>query len=93
MRVLFSPRLMFACLALLNAGCALRVGSEIGAYEGYMPALWPLLPVSAITEMTAVMLFAVNLILTFRQPPAHLAGDGARRIGRGANLRSPFTAR
>jgi hypothetical protein len=72
MRVLFSPALMFAGLALLNTGCALRVISEIGAYEGYLPALWPLLPVSAVIEMTAVTVFAANLLLTFRQPPAHL---------------------
>jgi hypothetical protein len=71
MRVLFSPRLMFVALALLNAGCALRVVSEMGAYEGFLPSLWPLLPVSAITEMAAVTVFAANLILTFRQPPAH----------------------
>jgi hypothetical protein len=72
MRVLFSPKLMFAALLLLNTGCLLRVGSEIGAYEGYLPALWPLLPVSAIIEMTAVTVFALNLLLTFRQQPAHL---------------------
>jgi hypothetical protein len=72
MRVLFSPKLMFAGLALLNAGCLLRVGSEIGAYEGYVPALWPLLPVSAVIEMAAVTVFAANVLLTFRQPPAHL---------------------
>jgi hypothetical protein len=72
MRVLFSPILMFAALALLNFGCALRVVSEICAYEGYLPGLWPLLPVSAITEMTAVTVFATNLLLTFRQPPAHV---------------------
>ncbi len=73
MRVLFSPKLMFAALAMLTAGCALRVASEIGAYEGYVPSLWPLLPVSALIEMAAVTLFSVNLILTLRQPPAHLA--------------------
>ncbi len=72
MRILFSPTLMFAALALLNIGCLLRVGSEIGAYEGYMPVLWPMLPVSAVTEMTAMTLFAANLLLTFRQIPAHL---------------------
>jgi uncharacterized protein involved in response to NO len=72
MRVLYSPALMFAGLALLNAGCALRVVSEISAYEGYLPSLWPILPVSAITEMTAVTVFAANLLLTFRQPAAHL---------------------
>jgi hypothetical protein len=72
MRTLYSPALMFAGLALLNAGCALRVVAEIGAYEGYLPPLWPMLPVSAITEMSAVTIFAANLLLTFRQPPAHL---------------------
>lgn len=72
MRVLFSPRLMFVSLVLLNAGCTLRVVSEIGAYEGLLPSLWPLLPVSALTEMAAVTVFAANLALTFRQPPAHL---------------------
>jgi uncharacterized protein involved in response to NO len=72
MRVLFSPTLMFAGLALLNVGCALRVASEVGAYEGYLPSLWSLLPVSAVTEMTAVTIFAVNLLVTFRQLPAHL---------------------
>jgi hypothetical protein len=72
MRVLYSPRLMFIALGLLNAGCALRVTSEIGAYEGFMPSLWPLLPASAVMEMAAVTVFAANLILTFRQPPAHL---------------------
>jgi hypothetical protein len=72
MRVLFSPTLMFAGLALLNSGCVLRVVSEIGAYEGYVPSLWPLLPVSAVIEMTAVTVFAANLLLTFRQPPAHI---------------------
>lgn len=73
MRVLYSPRLMFASAALLNLGCLLRVTSEIGAYESYLPALWPLLPVSAILELTAVTLFAANLLLTMGQPPAHLA--------------------
>jgi uncharacterized protein involved in response to NO len=50
----------------------LRVASEVGAYEGYLPSLWSLLPVSAVTEMTAVTIFAVNLLVTFRQLPAHL---------------------
>lgn len=75
MRVLFSPRLMFIALALLHAGCTLRVVSETGAYEGFLPSLWPLLPVSAVTEMAAVTAFAVNLFLTFRQPPAHVRAE------------------
>ena len=78
MRVLFSPLIMFASLALLNAGCVLRVVSEIGAYEGYMPSLWPILPVSAVVEMTAVTAFAANLLLTFIQPAAHLQSASSR---------------
>jgi hypothetical protein len=72
MRVLFSPAIMFTSLALLNTGCVLRVISEIGAYEGYAPSLWPILPVSAVIEMAAVTVFAANLLLTFKQPAAHL---------------------
>ena len=71
MRVLYSPTLMLLGLLLLNIGCALRVFSETGAYEGYAPSLWPLLPVSAIVEMAAVSLFAASLLLTLRQPPPH----------------------
>jgi len=69
MRILFSPRLMLVSLLLLTCGCVLRVCSEVGAYEGYFPALWPLLPISAIIEMAAVTVFAMNLIATFVKPP------------------------
>lgn len=79
MRVLYSPKLMFWSLALLNAGCLMRVSAEIGAYESYVPAMWPLLPVSAIIEMTAVTVFAASLLLTFRQPPAHLVSAAQAR--------------
>lgn len=72
MRVLYSPRLMFTCLLLVNIGCMLRVSSEILAYEGYWPPAWNILPVSAICELTAVTVFATNMLLTFKQPPAHL---------------------
>ena len=72
-RVLFSKRLMFASLALLNIGCALRVGAEIPAYEGFSALAWRILPVSAVTELAAVTLFAANLLVTFLRPPAHLA--------------------
>ena len=74
MRILYSPKLMFWSLALLNLGCFLRVGSEIGAYESYVPSLWRLLPASAVIEMIAVTVFAGNLLLTLHRPPAHLAG-------------------
>lgn len=73
MRVLYSPRLMFAALALLNVGCVLRVTGEALAYEGYWLPAWHVLPWSAVCELTAVTVFAVNLLLTFKQPPAHQA--------------------
>jgi len=76
-RVLFSRNLMFASLVFLNIGCALRVGSEIPAYEGYWHPAWSVLPVSAVTELIGVTLFAVNLGLTFVRPPAHLLNQPA----------------
>jgi hypothetical protein len=69
MRVLASAKLMFAGLALLMIGCVLRVGCEILAYQGYAGWAWSVLPVSALVEMTAVTLFAVNLAWTFARPP------------------------
>ncbi len=71
-RVLFSPRLMFVALLLLNVGCTLRVASEILAYERYAPWAWSVLPVSAIVELVAVTCFAANMALTLMRPPAHL---------------------
>jgi uncharacterized protein involved in response to NO len=50
----------------------LRVSSEIPAYEGYWAQAWTILPVSAIVELTAVTLFAINLAITLLRPPAHL---------------------
>ena len=72
MCVLYSPRLMLVSLLLLNAGCLLRVSAEILAYENYWRAAWNALPWSAICELTAVTAFAANMLLTFKQPPAHL---------------------
>lgn len=71
-RVLYSPRLMLASLAALTLGCALRVSAEIPAYEGNLQIAWHVLPCSAIIELLAVTLFAVNLLATFARPPAHL---------------------
>ena len=76
-RVLFSKRLMFASLTLLNVGCLLRVTAEIPAYEGYLRDAWSILPVSAVIEMTAVTLFAANLVVTLLRPPAHLLHSSA----------------
>jgi hypothetical protein len=68
-RTLFSERVMFSSLVLLNLGCALRVCSEIPAYEGFAPQAWQVLPVSAVIELLAVTLFAANLLLTFAPVP------------------------
>lgn len=77
MRVLFSPRLMFFALALLNLGCLLRVLCEIPAYELNQGFAWTILPVSAIAELTAVSLFVINLLATLARPPAHIAARKA----------------
>src|SRR6185312_16834740 len=71
-RILYSPRLMLASLAALNLGCALRVASEIPAYEANARIAWDVLPCSAVVELLAVTLFAANLALTLLRPPAHL---------------------
>ncbi|HEX3748902.1 MAG TPA: hypothetical protein VHW09_33490 [Bryobacteraceae bacterium] len=68
MRVLFSKRLMGISLVVLNIGCALRVFSEIPAYEANLHAAWRVLPVSAITELSAVTLFGLNLAITLLLP-------------------------
>jgi len=65
MKVLFSTKLMFTALALLTLGCALRVSSEILAYQEFLHSAWSWLPISALTEMSAVTLFAINLVATF----------------------------
>jgi uncharacterized protein involved in response to NO len=62
---------MFLSLILLNAGCLTRVCSEIMAYEGYASHAWSV-PVSAVIELAAVTVFALNLGVTFLRPPAHL---------------------
>ncbi len=68
MRLLYSTRLMFASLAVLNLGCLLRVASEIPAYEANLPAAWRILPISAVTELIAVTLFVFNLGITLMLP-------------------------
>lgn len=73
MRILFSKGLMWASLAVLNVGCLLRVASEIPAYESNLRAAWRILPVSAVTELTAVTLFALNLGITLILPPPNHA--------------------
>ena len=69
MRLLFSTKLMFLSLLLLGTGCLLRVSSEILAYQGFAGWAWSWLPVSAVVEMTAVTIFAINLFVTFMSRP------------------------
>jgi hypothetical protein len=69
MRLLYSKGLMWASLVILNLGCLLRVASEVPAYEADLRAAWSILPVSAVTELTAVTLFALNLGITLMLPP------------------------
>jgi uncharacterized protein involved in response to NO len=61
---LWSTRLMAAVLLLVNIGCTLRVTSQILAYEGISAIAWKVLPLSAVIEMTAVFLFATNMLMT-----------------------------
>lgn len=67
MRILFSTKLMFAAVALLSIGCFLRVTSEILAYQGFTVSAWSWLPASAVIELIAVTIFALNLAITFIQ--------------------------
>jgi hypothetical protein len=71
-RILWSTRLMFAGLLLLAVGCTLRVGSEVLAYQDYAAWAWRVLPVSAVIEMAAVTVFALNMVMTF------VAGESRR---------------
>lgn len=73
-RELWRPVLMRASLWLLTAGCALRVVSEPAAYSGAVAVAWRLLPLSALLELSAVLLFGLNLGMTLGSPvPAWLA--------------------
>lgn len=63
-RALWSSGLMLATLVLLLAGCTLRVSMEPLAYEGFAHFAWRLLPLSGCLELGAVLLFALQLIMT-----------------------------
>jgi uncharacterized protein involved in response to NO len=78
-RELASPRLMAASLWLLTLGCALRVSTESVAYSAVGGLAWKLLPVSAFIELSAVLLFALNLALTLAHPmPAWFVESSVR---------------
>jgi uncharacterized protein involved in response to NO len=65
MKALWSPSLMFVATLLLTAGCLLRVSCEVLAYQGYVSWAWKGLPVSAVTELAAVTVFAANITMSF----------------------------
>ncbi len=71
MRALWSTKLMFLALLLLTLGCTLRVSMEVVAYQGYGDWAWKILPFSALTELTALTLFAINLMGTLVLQPPH----------------------
>ena len=55
---IFSKRLMFLSLMLLQTGCTLRVFSEPLAYEGILPFAWKTLPIFGMLEFGGVLVFA-----------------------------------
>ena len=59
---------MQASLILITAGCTLRVFSEPMAYGGVLSVAWKALPVSAFAELTAVLLFGLNLAMSLATP-------------------------
>jgi hypothetical protein len=77
-QAIFSKRLMFLSLLLIQTGCLLRVSSEPLAYEGILPFTWKVLPISGMLELSAVLLFATNLSLTFLLGHSVFATDGPR---------------
>jgi hypothetical protein len=78
-RDLFSKQLMFLSLLLLQIGCTLRVSSESLAYEGLLPFAWKILPASGFLELSAVLLFAINLALTLLLGRSAFAVDSASK--------------
>ena len=74
---IFSKRLMFMSLMLLQTGCTLRVLSEPLAYEGLLPFAWKTLPISGMLELSGVLVFAINIALTFLLGHSAFAGNSS----------------
>jgi uncharacterized protein involved in response to NO len=74
-RELQSPRLMAATLWLVSLGCFLRVSSESIAYST-AGISWEVLPVSALLELSAVVIFVANMGMTILQPVPAWFGPG-----------------
>jgi len=83
-RELWSPALMRASLLLLTAGCILRVTSEPLAYMGVAAAAWKVLPVSALAELAAVLIFALNMAGSLARPAP--AWFGRRHVNDGMTV-------
>lgn len=75
MRILWSTKLMFMALLLLTIGCSARVSGEVLAYQGYANWAWQILPLSALLELAALTLFAINMMGTFLLQPTHLVRE------------------
>jgi hypothetical protein len=75
---IYSKRLMFVALFLLGCGCTLRVSSEPLAYEGFSMFAWKVLPVSAMFELAAVIVFAVNMALTYAKGQKFFAANAMK---------------
>lgn len=75
MRLLWSPQLMFLGLFLLVVGCTLRVSCEVLAYQGYAVSAWHALPASALIELTALLVFTVNMVCTFVLQKSHAVNE------------------
>jgi len=81
---IFSKRLMFLSLLLLQTGCALRVCSEPLAYEGILSFAWKTLPISGMLELGGVLVFAINIGLTMPRRPIGLCTNHRKKPrGRG----------
>jgi uncharacterized protein involved in response to NO len=67
-RELWSTQAMRFSLALLTAGCAMRVVAQPLAYSAIVEAAWKMLPISAVCELAAVLLFGLNLAMSLATP-------------------------
>jgi hypothetical protein len=62
------PETLRASLLLITAGFVIRVISEPLAYGRIVAGVWKALPISGFTELTAVLLFALNLAMSLATP-------------------------
>jgi hypothetical protein len=75
--VLAWPRLVTPILALIGLGNLLRVSTELAALR--TTAFFGVMPLSAVCEWTALLLFAVNMVGTMGRRRQRLVGGRATR--------------